>query len=105
MGNPKFEDGTLLVGYRFHVELGNPINDPTRPGAGGTLVVDQMPVAGPIFYQALEAGGWAVCRGCRRTSGILKRSDAIRRWAHLHRCESGTRLDEYGQLPVDAPFR
>lgn len=97
MGKPSCADGELLVGYRFYVDM-SLMKDAARRGAGSTFVVDQAACAGPIFYEALEESGRAVCRGCARSSRIAKRSDVVRRWAHLHRCKPGTRFD--GQVTM-----
>lgn len=87
----KLKDGELLIGYRFSADAGAEI--PTRIGAGATVVVEAIACAGPIFYRTLEVGGHATCRGCGSQS-MVGRSDAVRRWAHRHRCGSGQRYDE-----------
>lgn len=91
-------DGELIVGYRF----ANP-QDTARCGVDGSMVLDQQVVSGPIYYWQPDPKikmGYGVCRGCRVMSGgstpDKNRSDAVRRWAHRHRCE--TRLDEMVSL-------
>ncbi len=91
MGKPSFEDGAMLVGYRFH--------DPearlaTMRAGINSMVVDQAACAGPIHFMDLGGAGIAVCRGCGGQSILYRRADAIRAWAHKHRCESGKRFDE-----------
>lgn len=101
-----YKDGDLIVGFRFHCDMGTEA-DSVRQGIDGTIVVDQAACSGPIYYWQPTEGlsltrsdssmGFAVCRGCRVMSGGGRagRSDAVRRWAHLHRCELGKRLDEH----------
>lgn len=105
----KYKDGDMIVGYRFQAP--DDLEGVVRAGVFPTVVVDQMAIAGPIYYWCpvptptngrQKTTGWAVCRGCRKMSGGSgrgNRSDAVGRWAHKHRCESGKRLDEMPNHP------
>lgn len=91
----KFREGDMLVGYRFSAneQDGRERVIPARVGANNTCVVETIACSGPIFYKKFDKGGQAVCRGCGKSSPV-GRSDAVSRWAHTHRCESGKRHDE-----------
>lgn len=86
----------VLIGTRFaaqsEVDIWSALN--MRLGLGNTIVVDAEPVAGPIYVQTLEGNmKQPICAGCGGQGPLRKRMDAIKRWAHLHRCERGARLN------------
>jgi hypothetical protein len=94
--------GDMLVGYRFNVLIDEDSstyeNPSTRNGSRATLVVEGMPVSGPVFFQESPDTPWAryhaVCAGCSMTSNFYKiRHAGIGRWAHAHRCKARYELD------------
>jgi hypothetical protein len=75
----------LMVGVRF--EAGAEV----RNGAGNTIVVEDIPISGPIWYvTGFEDGqSLAECARCGRQSPMRKRAPlggVIQQWAHKHRC-------------------
>lgn len=99
---PKLEPNvTLLVGPRFQWGAGEKLDEVLRGGMGFTVVIDRIPVAGPIYaIEGLEDGNkMAQCHNCGKQSELLDRSEAIRRWAHDHRCKPEDVRNRFRRCP------
>lgn len=79
---------TLLVGPRFRWSQDERIDDVFRGGAGFTLVIDRIPVSGPVFLIESDDGTKAAqCHNCGEQIINCKGVELPRRWAHEHRCQ------------------
>lgn len=76
--------GEMILGVRFPDYAG-----PLIRGGAGSIVVECLPIAGPIFREDGLEGGYmiATCDGCTAQSPQYKRRNAVQRWAHTHRCK------------------
>jgi len=63
-----------------------------RTGTSGTVVIDRMPISGPILRLTLGEHPFnyvANCLACSEESRFykLKNAPGLWQWAHMHRCD------------------